>query len=85
VRSDYFSARWTTRLHLHQDHYRFCAMSDDGARIWVDNHLVLDEWHPNNGVAYCGTYWATAGGHNVRVEYYEDGGNALIYVWWEPE
>jgi LysM repeat protein len=85
VRIDYFSARWTTRLHLDDDTYRFCAMSDDGARIWIDDELVLDEWHPNNGVAYCGIFNATAGDHNVRVEYYEDGGDALIYVWWEPE
>jgi LysM repeat protein len=84
VRSDYFSARWTTRMHLKTDHYRFCAMSDDGVRIWVRGTLVLDEWHGNNGIVYCGTYHATTGTHEVKVEYYEDGGDALIYVWWEP-
>jgi hypothetical protein len=84
VWADQFSARWTKRVHLNTDHYRFCAMSDDGVRIWVDNQLVLDEWHLNNGVAYCGTYWAQTGVHDVRVEYYEHGGEALIYVWWEP-
>jgi hypothetical protein len=81
---DHFSARWTRWVHLEQDHYKFCTMADDGSRIWVDNQLVLDEWHANNGVAYCGTFYATRGGHRVRVEYYEDGGDALIYVWWEP-
>ncbi len=84
VWSDHFSARWTTQLHLKTDHYRFCAMSDDGVRIWVGETLVLDEWHPNNGVARCGDYWAETGAYDVKVEYYEDGGNALIYVWWEP-
>lgn len=84
VRSDYFSARWTTRIHLERDHYRFCTMSDDGSRLWVDGQLVVDEWHPNNGVAYCGKYWAETGTHDVKVEYFEDGGDALIYVWWEP-
>lgn len=85
VPSDHFSARWTKSIHLESDRYRFCAMSDDGARIWVDDELVLDEWHANNGVAYCGRYWAEAGTHNVKVEYYEHGGDALIYVWWEPD
>jgi LysM repeat protein len=84
VRSDYFSARWTTRVRLSTDHYRFCARSDDGARIWVGSTLVLDEWHGNNGTSYCGTYHATTGTFPVKVEYYEDGGKALIYVWWEP-
>ena len=84
VWSDHFSARWTTKLNLKTDHYRFCAMSDDGVRIWVGGDLVLDEWHANNGVAYCGDYWAATGTHEVKVEYYEHGGDALIYVWWEP-
>ncbi len=84
VEPDNFSARWTTKLHLKTDHYNFCAMSDDGARIWVEDELVLDHWHANNGVAYCGTYWAETGDYDVRVEYYEHGGDALIYVWWEP-
>ncbi len=82
MRNDYFSIRWTTTAYLEADAYLFCAMSDDGARIWVDGHRVLDEWHPNNGVAYCGEHEVATGDHEVKVEYYEEGGNALIYVWW---
>jgi LysM repeat protein len=85
VPADHFSARWTRRVHLNSDHYRFCAMSDDGVRLWVDGDLLVNEWHPNNGVAYCGMMFADEGVHEVRVEYYEQGGRALIYVWWEPE
>lgn len=81
---DGFSARWVRRIYLRQDHYRFCTMSDDGSRVWVNDQLVLDEWHANNGVTYCGVYYATTGWHTVRVEYYEDGGKALMYMWWEP-
>ncbi len=83
VPSDFFSIRWTTTAHLDEGAYNFCAMSDDGARIWVDGHRVLDEWHPNNGVAYCGEHTVTTGNHELKVEYYEEGGDALIYVWWE--
>ena len=79
---DYFSIRWTTTAYLKADAYLFCAMSDDGVRIWVDGHRVLDEWHPNNGVAYCGEHTVQTGDHKVKVEYYEEGGDALIYVWW---
>jgi LysM repeat protein len=85
VPRDHFSVRWTRRLELERDHYRFCAMSDDGVRIWVDGGLVLDEWHPNNGVAYCGETYVHAGTHDIKVEYFERGGEALIYVWWEPD
>jgi len=85
VPANHFSARWTRRLHLETDHYRFCAMSDDGVRIWVDGDLLVDEWHPNNGVAYCGTKYIHGGGHDIKVEHYEHTGEALIYVWWKPE
>jgi LysM repeat protein len=84
VWSEQFSVRWTTHLSLKTDHYRFCVMSDDGARIRVGGTLVVDEWRANNGIAYCGSYWAETGVYKVEVEYYEHGGEALIYVWWEP-
>jgi len=84
VWQDHFSARWTRKIHLNTDHYRFCAMSDDGVRIWVGDTLVLDEWHASAGDARCNAYWAKTGVYDVKVEYYEHGGDALIYVWWEP-
>jgi len=85
VRSDFFSARWTTTAYLEGGTYRFCAMIDDGARIYVDGIRVLDEWHPTNGVAFCGEHAVATGNHEIEVQYYEEGGNALIYVWWEKE
>jgi len=84
VNADFFSARWETTAHFNTDTYRFCAMSDDGVRIWVDEHRVLDEWHPNNGTVFCGEHWVASGNHRIKVEYFEEGGDALIYVWWEP-
>jgi len=85
LRSEHFSIRWTCSMELEYDGtFQFCAMADDGVRIWVDNVLVLDEWHGNNGVAHCGSQRELSEGtHEIRVEYYEDGGGALIYVWWE--
>jgi LysM repeat protein len=84
VWQDHFSARWTRKMRLNTDHYRFCAMSDDGVRIWVGDTLVLDEWRASAGEAHCGVYWADTGVYDVKIEYYEHGGDALIYVWWEP-
>ncbi|MGC9469535.1 MAG: PA14 domain-containing protein [Anaerolineae bacterium] len=83
VGPDNFSVRWTRTASFSDDNYAFCAMSDDGVRFFVDGHLVLNEWHPSNSVAYCAEADMTAGEHQLRVEYYEGGGNALIYAWWE--
>lgn len=85
VWGDGFSIRWTRRIRLNRGDYRFCAMSDDGVRIWVGGKLVLDEWHANSGIVYCGDYRAWTGYYDVKVEYYEHGGEALIYVWWDPQ
>lgn len=81
--ADHFSVRWTRYAYFHNDNYAFCAMADDGVRLYLDGVRVLDAWHPNNGVAYCGEVDVQAGVRQVRAEYYEDGGDALIYVWWE--
>ena len=81
--ADHFSVRWTHRAAFYDDNYAFCAMADDGVRIYLDGALVLDQWHANNSVAYCSEANVHAGTHEVRVEYYEDGGNAQIYVWWD--
>lgn len=80
---DDFSVRWTRTAHFYSDNYALCAMADDGVRLYLDGALVLDEWHANNGIAYCGQADVAAGLHQIRAEYYEDGGDALIYVWWE--
>ncbi len=83
VAADRFSIRWKRTAQFYDDNYAFCAMADDGVRYYLDGVLVLDEWHANNGVAYCGQADVRAGVHEMKVEYYEDGGDALIYVWWE--
>ena len=72
-------------MQFEPDDYSFCAMSDDGVRIWVDDTLVPDEWHGNDGTVYCGTHQVIEDVHRVYVEYYENRGNALIYVWWEED
>ncbi len=82
---DNFSARWTSEIAFKTDHYRFCVMSDDGARLWIGDDLVIDEWRGNNGAEpICVNYWVETGTYDATVEYYEHGGSALIYVWWEP-
>jgi LysM repeat protein len=81
--ADNFSVRWTQTTYFDADTYRFCFMIDDGGRIWVDDELVVDEWHLTNGLVFCGEKELAAGNHTVMVEYYEWTGEALIYVWWE--
>lgn len=83
IPDNYFSVRWTRKAYFYEDNYKFCAMADDGVRLYVDNVLVIDEWHGSNSLTYCTEVDMTKGDHAIKVEYYEDGGEALVYIWWE--
>ncbi len=81
--ADQFSARWTAGVGLQEGIYRFYARSDDGVRLWVDDVAVIDEWRDSGATTYSGETYLTSGQHTVRVEYYENTGQAVIEVWWE--
>jgi alpha-L-fucosidase len=53
-------------------------ISDDGARLWVDGRLAIDQWTPHGSeVAYASL---EPGHHEIRVEYYQLGGWSEIRV-----
>ncbi len=82
VVADQFSARWTRTVALEPGRYRFTVISDDGARLWVNGQLLVDQWHD----AYQGTYTADvdlAGGSiPLKLEYYENVGGAVAKLDW---
>jgi len=76
-----FGARWTRQLHLTAGTYRFTVEVDDGARLWVDGILVIDQWHDGIGT-YSGEIYLTEGKHQVRLEMYENTGAAMARLRW---
>ncbi len=84
IPADSFSARWTRNVGFEGRTYAFCIRADDGIRVWVDDNLIMDEWHISDGsVTSCRNVGMTAGLHYIKVEYYEDTANALVKMWWE--
>ena len=81
---DDFSARWVRQVKFEENPYRFLARGDDGIRVWVDGLIVIDEWHASTADTYVGHTWLDGGTHEIRVEFYENAGDANIQVWWEP-
>ena len=79
-----FSVRWTRTWDFEGSWYRFSADVDDGVRIWLDNRLVMDEWHAAAGTPYNRDVRVSAGRHSIRVQYYQNIGPAHIHVWWQP-
>jgi uncharacterized protein YraI len=83
VPADNFSVRWTgPQSFASGGTYRFTATTDDGVRVYVDDRLVIDAWRDQLRTTVTGDITLTAGQHWVRVEYYEAGDQAVIYVSW---
>jgi len=80
---DGFSARWTRTQHFDAGRYLFTIEVDDGARLYVDDQLILDEWRlgPRRTVTVEQTL--TQGNHTIRLEYFENTQNAVISLRWE--
>ncbi len=76
--ADGFSVRWTRRLYFDPGLYRFTVRMDDGARVFVDGVMVIDQWRDGAAREASTDLTLSAGDHDLRVEYYERGGAALI-------
>jgi RNase P/RNase MRP subunit p29 len=84
--ADGFSVRWTRKLEFQEGLYRFHVQVDDGARLWVDDQLVVDQWHEGTGT-YSGDRRLSQGKHTIRMEMFEHTGGAMARLWWavQPE
>ncbi|MGE3272234.1 MAG: PQQ-dependent sugar dehydrogenase [Chloroflexota bacterium] len=79
---DHFSVRWTGRFVFSSDTYDFSARSDDGARVWVDGDLIIDDWPNGAANTVTGSKTLTAGEHTVVAEFWDDCCAAEMRVTW---
>ncbi|RIK48591.1 MAG: hypothetical protein DCC57_13330 [Chloroflexi bacterium] len=76
---DGFSLRLERRMTFSPAFYRITAEADDGVRVWVDDQLMIDQWHGSTNQIYT-TGLNLSGTHALRVEYYEASGLASLRV-----
>ena len=81
--ADNFSVRWTRSFDFTAGVYRFHMTVDDGARLFVDGALLINEWRDGSRRELTVDHALATGNHALRVEYYEATGEALIVLWWE--
>jgi hypothetical protein len=81
--ADSFSARWSRKAAFDADVYRFHVIVDDGARLWVDDRLLIDAWRDGVARELTADIPLTNGQHNLRLEFYERTDNARVRLWWE--
>ncbi|WP_330186116.1 PA14 domain-containing protein [Dactylosporangium sp. AC04546] len=83
VDPDHFSARWSKREFFAAGRYRFTVASDDGARLYLDDQLVIDQWHDQGPTAYDHVADLAAGEHAIRLEFYDNVVDASAKLTWE--
>jgi LysM repeat protein len=82
VTADYYSARYTGEFHFAGGGYRFFVTVDDGARLYLDDHLILDAWHVGAPRTRTVDVDVAQGNHKLKVEYFENTGGAVLKVKW---
>lgn len=81
--SDGFSVRWTGTWPFEEGNYRFYAQVDDGVRLVLDDHWIIDRWHESTGALHTADAYLSRNSHLIRVEYFEARESAQAKVWWE--
>ncbi len=82
VGTDLFSARWTRSANFQTGTYRFTTTSDDGVRVWVDDRLIIDRWYNHPAETHTADIPLAAGDHRIKMEYYENTGQAVATLSW---
>jgi hypothetical protein len=81
IPSDGFSVRWIRTASFREGLYRFTTTTDDGVRLWVNGHLLIDHWRDQPPTSRSGTIHL-AGGVPIVMEYYENSGAASARLTW---
>lgn len=83
---DGFSIHWNATLKVPTTGtYQFQTNSDDGVRVWVNGTQVINNWTDHSATLNTsGNVTLTAGvNYPVIVEFYENGGDAVISLQWK--
>ncbi len=83
IRSEGFSVRWSRTVNLPAGTYRFKTETDDGARLYVNNQLILDHWQSQTFAAHTADWNHQGGSLKIVMEYYDELGLAAARLSWE--
>lgn len=78
--ADGFGVRWAGEVWMVGGTYRYMLDVDDGARVWIDEQLVIDAWLDLSNGGHMLEVGLPEGTHAFRVEYQDTSGNAEIHL-----
>lgn len=79
------SMRWTGYIAPNiSGAYKIGVNSDDGIRLWLNDELVVDEWH-NRGTTTDQVDIEMEAGkkYKIKLEYFDNGGDAVCQLLWK--
>jgi alpha-D-xyloside xylohydrolase len=81
---DTFSIRWKGQLIAPETgEYTINTLTDDGVRLYVNNHLIIDYWQDQAPLIQSGKIVLEAGKkYDVKLEYYENLMGAVAQLRW---
>ncbi len=86
IPATHFSARWSGWVEAPSTgDYVFEVRADDGVRLWVNDQLLVDEWHTQSATTYDSPAPVKLqAGHKylLRLEYFQQSGAAVMELSW---
>lgn len=79
-----YSVIWTrNEIFANSENYIFTITLIDGARVYVDDQIVINEWRLGGMRSASGSAYVTAGAHRIRVEYFSASATSAIALNWQ--
>lgn len=85
--SNYYMVRWEGFIKpIFDGYYSIFLTTDDGSRMWLGGDLLFDLWYPQGPTEYSREIFLKKDlYYPVRIEYFQDAGEAALRLWWEIE
>lgn len=84
LNADKFSVRWTGYVQpMHTAIYTFYTYTDEGVRLWINGHKIIDNWKKHAATENHGSIALVKGvKYDVKMEYYDKKGPAVARLLW---
>ncbi|MEM8858254.1 MAG: PA14 domain-containing protein [Chloroflexota bacterium] len=83
ISSNEFSAEFVTQTYFDEGTYRFSITADDGVRLFIDGVEVYNAWYDTQKHITDTDVYLKKGDHDLKVQYYEGGGQAVLRMTWK--
>ena len=88
IDNDTFYVVWEGWVEASYDgDFEFFTIADDGVRLWVGEQLIIDDWQDHRAHESSGILTDMVAGqlYPIRLEYYDNKGNAEIRLEWSSD